>query len=547
MRALAVAAAVAVLGLAGGGCGSVPSVNPLDIKSFLDPTEMFPNTALTLQKPILPNLSPIDPSIDEPEDQFYNAQDPRAEDKLAVPQDYKIGKGDTVSIVTDDVGGAGVQGGKVSRVTEGGMVSVQLIGPIKAVGLTEEELQEAIKRKYRELSILNDANVTVSVIDARARTFSTLGAWGIGAGEQQIPRSDFRVLDALVQARDVATTVDTIYIIRQVTEDPSAAGKKGADDAPTKPAPGADPSILSPTGHSRAGLPTERYAVAAAAGQPVYLQAAVSPGGPGAPTVPGQAGAPAPRALNGTPGGVGTPVAPGSVSPSTNIPGPGYVPSRNGSGINSTGTFPGNPGGGGFGGGGGIGGGGIGGAAPAGVGGGGGVGATGGSTTGSGPDGFQFNTTIPPSETRTIRVPVNALRNGDLTYNIVIRPHDLLVAPQPVGGVYYLGGHIGRPGAFGLAGDRVTLKQAVISAGMLDGLAIPQRTELWRRIGPAREVMVRLDLDKIFSGIEPDIYLKPNDVVQIGTNVLAPFIAAVRGGFRITYGFGFLYDRNFGN
>ena len=54
-----------------------------------------------------------------------------------------------------------------------------------------------------------------------------------------------------------------------------------------------------------------------------------------------------------------------------------------------------------------------------------------------------------------------------------------------------------------------------------------------------------MDLDKIFAGHEPDIYLKPDDQVMVGTNVLAPFLSAVRGAFRITYGFGFLYDRNF--
>ena len=84
-----------------------------------------------------------------------------------------------------------------------------------------------------------------------------------------------------------------------------------------------------------------------------------------------------------------------------------------------------------------------------------------------------------------------------------------------------------------------------MAAGMLDGLAIPQRTELIRRIGPAREAFVLVDTNAIFAGTQPDIFLKPNDIVHVGTNLLAPFIAAVRGGFRITYGFGFLYDRNF--
>ena len=48
-------------------------------------------------------------------------------------------------------------------------------------------------------------------------------------------------------------------------------------------------------------------------------------------------------------------------------------------------------------------------------------------------------------------------------------------------------------------------------------------------------------------GEVPDIYLKPNDIVFVGTNIGAPFIAAVRNSFRLDYGFGFLYDRNFGS
>ncbi|MEM6315332.1 MAG: hypothetical protein AAF743_14670, partial [Planctomycetota bacterium] len=59
------------------------------------------------------------------------------------------------------------------------------------------------------------------------------------------------------------------------------------------------------------------------------------------------------------------------------------------------------------------------------------------------------------------------------------------------------------------------------------------------------KVHARIDLAKIFAGQEPDIYLMPNDEIRVGTNALAPFIAAARNAFRITYGFGFLYDRNY--
>ena len=40
---------------------------------------------------------------------------------------------------------------------------------------------------------------------------------------------------------------------------------------------------------------------------------------------------------------------------------------------------------------------------------------------------------------------------------------------------------------------------------------------------------------------------KENDLINFGTNFWAAPLAVVRGGFRASYGFGFLLDRNFGN
>jgi len=54
-----------------------------------------------------------------------------------------------------------------------------------------------------------------------------------------------------------------------------------------------------------------------------------------------------------------------------------------------------------------------------------------------------------------------------------------------------------------------------------------------------------VNLPKIFAGEQPDVFLRPYDTVNVGTNAVAPFLAAIRGAFRLTYGFGFIYDRNF--
>jgi hypothetical protein len=159
--------------------------------------------------------------------------------------------------------------------------------------------------------------------------------------------------------------------------------------------------------------------------------------------------------------------------------------------------------------------------------------------------GFEFNELTEPTDKRIIRVPIPPLRNGELKYNIVIRPNDYIVVPGPVIGEYYMGGHIARGGVYSLTGRLITLKQAVVAAGMFDQLAVPERTEIIRRIGKDHEVFARVNLDRIFSGLESDIYLKPNDVVNVGTTIWAPFVAAIRGAFRISYGFGFIYDKNF--
>jgi polysaccharide biosynthesis/export protein len=423
-----------------------------DIPSFIDPTELTPGDNYqkrTLQKPVLSSLSSIDPSIDDPDQEFYNATEVQPMDLEVVATDYKIGVGDLINISVNDLVGLGVETTKQTRVSESGNVSMPLLGQIKATGLTEDELQKAIAQAYKDGQIITNAQVSVTVAEARARTFSALGSVG-ASGQYAILQSDFRLLDALVLIHDVGLTTDTIYIIRQIKEDPT---------------PGSVP--VTPGTPARPGTPSNQL-------QPALPSPTVDPLAPKGDIRGDVVSTPRHMAMLQAPADT---LAPGTKSDA---------------------------------------------------------------------GAFQFAAPAGQPETRTIRVPLDALRNGEIAkYNVVIRPHDLIVAPNPVTGEYYMGGHVARVGVYSIAPRKITLKQAIVSAGMLDGVAIPQRTELIRRIGPAREAFVLIDTNAIFAGLQPDIFLKPNDIINVGTNVLAPFIAAVRGGFRITYGFGFLYDRNF--
>ncbi len=147
---------------------------------------------------------------------------------------------------------------------------------------------------------------------------------------------------------------------------------------------------------------------------------------------------------------------------------------------------------------------------------------------------------------RIIEIPYEQLHNGDMRYNIIVRPGDVIRVPAPTAGFVYIMGQISRPGAYTVPGEQdLTLKQLVASGGNLSALAIPERVDLVRRIGADQEVMLRLNLRAIFEGTEPDFFLKQDDLINVGTNWFATPLAIFRNGFRTTYGFGFILDKNF--
>ena len=149
---------------------------------------------------------------------------------------------------------------------------------------------------------------------------------------------------------------------------------------------------------------------------------------------------------------------------------------------------------------------------------------------------------------RVIRVPADALIEGDARYNLVVRPGDVISVPPPETGNVYIGGQVNRPGVYQLpAVGRLTLQRAMTAAGGLGGIAIPERVDLTRMVGPDRQATIMLDLRAIAEGTQPDVFLKPDDHINVGTNFWALPLAVVRNGFRASYGFGFLLDRNFGN
>ena len=513
-----------------GGCSLITN-------SFLDPSELTSagSRPVGSTHPLtVPILDRLDPALEKEQIEFSQASLPSGEDLRAPLGDYGISRNDVLTISIGDLQQPGVDTVKQTRVSETGNISLPYIGQIRAEGLTEIDLEQQIVEAYRRAKLVDNANVSVQVYEARGRSYSITGAVK-SPNLYAIPEADYRVLNALTAAGGTDSPYNrTLYIIRRLDERPRppapantaqpGGGGPGTMTPGTAPstgpgtAPGtgtgAGPDDLAPRPRSEIKAHDDGRAVASNAhgSQKVMLLTQAQPGGAAADpdsriiNLDGQElPARRPESDDATPG---TPARTNRTgTPASRTPAPSGAASGT---MNAAAN------------------------------------SSGGSRRATGSSGsFEFNDLAPPPETRVIRIPLEDLRNGDLKYNIVIRPRDTLVVPYAEYGTYYMGGHVGRPGAYALNGQRVTLMDAVIAASMLDQLAIPDRTDLVRRIGPDRQVFVRLNLAQVFAGRAPDIYLKPDDKVMVGTNALAPFLAALRSGFRFTYGLGFIYDRNF--
>jgi len=146
---------------------------------------------------------------------------------------------------------------------------------------------------------------------------------------------------------------------------------------------------------------------------------------------------------------------------------------------------------------------------------------------------------------RIIRFDVQALQGGDPTQNLVLRDGDIITIPSPPVGDFYMTGYVLRPGVYSLTGRKITLLQAIAAAGGLTAIAVPWRTEVVRRVTEEEEEIIYVDLSKVARGEVPDFYVKPEDIIRVGTDWGAIHNAVIRNAFRATYGAGFVYDMNF--
>ncbi|MGQ9648685.1 MAG: polysaccharide biosynthesis/export family protein [Phycisphaerae bacterium] len=485
---------------------------------FLDPTQVgnFRENVITeIQDTV---------SFEDKPSGIPNAVDPTPDDLVATVENYRLGPGDVFQITFLDFMARGAQSEFILTVDDLGYVDIAQIGRIRVEGLTLPEVRDEVVRQAKARGIYaEDSEPTVTVVmgDQQNRTFNITGAVQ-APGTYRIPRPDFRLTEALIMAGGsdemlqrlyAGGRAHTIYVIRnerrpKTVKEPAAKGESSHGETDFRPAGTGLPSAIVPK---------------PAVSEPQSVQPSSRPGmqGPALPTDSVEQDLINAIAPEGVPPRRGE--SP-STSPQSKDESP--PPLRPFIFVNDKLIE-----------------------APAGR-------ETGRAATSAStvaetaPQTEQATRPVDWSELagegqqRIIRISAEALRTGDSSSNIVIRHQDLIrVDPGPIG-TYYVGGHVVMPGQYPLNGEQVTLAQAVIAARGLDPLAWPTRCEIRRRIDRDREQITQWDLARIMAGQDPDVFLRPNDVVNVGTHAIAPFLYTIRNAFRFSYGFSFSYDRN---
>jgi polysaccharide export outer membrane protein len=518
------AAGLAAVGVTGvlGGCQN----------SFMDPSINGSGRwkATPAVMPILDRLATIEDETGE----LVETSDPVAADLIPLPQSYRIGPGDSLEITLYDLIETG-RPEKYSRTVDPrGTLELPQLGRLSVGGMTTEEATEVIRTAMKRL--VAEPLVLVDALGQRQQTYNIIGEVQ-SPGPYFIPRADYRLLEALNSGGRFDQNAEEIFVIRQVPlTDEVTRGQTADPNAPTNvtPVTPTDPNQPSVLDTIDIIAPEKPAEPAPQPSQPSEAPESrpIEP----SPTSPAPAPSPAPATQPPPPPPIplpGEPVPPrmGMFAQPESQPGqapivklPENEPARQGQpaeaipqGQNDSWIF-------------------VNGkwvraserqARP-----------------GSTPSAADQDLITQ----RIIRIPLQRLLAGEQSVNIIIRPGDVIRVPSPPSGLIYVGGQVARPGVYQLPSTGgVSLMRVIVSAGGYGNLAIPSRVDITRIVGKNREATIMLDGEAIANRTQPDVWLKPNDHINVGTTWWALPLAVIRNGFRASYGFGFVLDRNISN
>ena len=462
--------------------------------SFMDPSTTGRHEWTPTIMPILDRIS----SIEEGTGDIVDYTEPLAEDLIPRPTSYRIGPGDLLQVTIFDIIEPNSREAYEVPVDPRGLIEIPQLGRIDVGDKTTEEAQQTIEETIKARNLIQDPLVQVMATSQRRQTFTVLGAVQ-SPGLYPIPKADYRLLEALSAAGAFDESISELYIIRQVplAEEVTKGVSENREGTapilkPEDPTKKEEPAKPAPSGDDLLKIiddiaPEEKK---------------TPPGAPGAMRT--DDGAPAAMQVEDKP----------TQRPLINLiedqeaPSPQMSDGSSWIFVNGKWVKV---------------------------------------RTATEDEATALGTKADELITqRVIRVKMKDLLSGKQSINLIIRPGDVIRFPAAASGFVYMSGEVNRPGPYQVV-PGLTLRRAVSSAGGLSDIAIPSRVDITRRVGENRQATVRLDYAAIEQHSQPDILLKSDDIINVGTNFWALPLAVTRNGFRMSYGFGFILDRNLGN
>jgi polysaccharide export outer membrane protein len=456
--------------------------------SFVDPTVTGRWESTPISLPILDRLD----LINETEEEIPGLSQIMPEDLIPEVKEYVMGPGDSIYVTIYELINPGADSTIPRQIDELGKIRLPVVGEVKAAGLTSKQLEQTLV-DILDPNILRNPIVSVQVTDRRQRTFSVLSG-----GTFAIVKNNFRLLDAVSLAGIPVEGVEKLYVIRQVPLQDYV--REGYEFDRALPGTHAPPLQKTPsdTGSAEAAPVADPGALIESLAKSLDDPETPAETEPAKPANPSLTGALEPAAgeaegryiyVNGRWTWVDTTGAEATAPPGQ--PATTQAPAS----VNTGG--------------------------------------------------------LPPAEQlvtqRVIEIDAEGLARGEAKYNIVIRPDDIIrLAPADVGNVFITGPGVNGGGTYGLQPGGMTLKQLMAASGGFSQIARPERMDITRRIGKNQEATVRVNYRLIAEGVAPDFFLKPDDIISVGTDMLSSHLAVIRNSFRFSYGMGFLMDRNFG-
>jgi protein involved in polysaccharide export with SLBB domain len=486
-----------------GGCESDSYFNPAQVGRF----EQVPTTV-----PLLERLNVVEGG-DAANPNIYTT--PTAEDLTVEPESYRVGPGDGLDVTVEDFVELGKQEKYERLLDDRGFIELPRLGPVFVAGQTGTEAADTIARAIKNRRLLVDPIVDANAVQRRKQTFSVMGGV-LNPGTYNIPKPDFRLLEALSNAGRFSENVQWVYVIRTVSLAPALTGSKET------PVPQATPNT-NPTGTPPTTPPKKESVIDLidSLGKPDDKPTpAPAPTPTPAPEPAPKNNTPAPEKPQATNFGAMQPASdkpvpvididaatkPAAPAPAPAASSPQPLPASEWQFVNGQWV----------------------------------KGTASGRTTSGDPS-------VGVLSQRVIQIPMQALMNGAAQYNVVIRPGDTIRVQSLAEGIVYVHGNVNRPGVYNLPQTgRMTIQRAIASASDLSEIGIPERVDITRFIGPDRQATVRVNYRSIVEGTQPDIVLRDGDMVNVGTNFWAFPLSVIRNGFRANYGFSFTLDRNFG-